>query len=289
MKKIAKGTWFHYDHVFTHSSMKLEMLELTQIGEICLEPGFEIAEHPQHCHEISYIISGRGTFLQDGVCASVSAGDLIITPSTGIHAIRASDTESLSFAYTGFNFLDGKFPDQDITAHFQSSVQHICRDHSEIYTHFRKCMDEFYRSGGGSRLITEACLVQIIVWVCRNLENPPEAPNYESPLPNPGQLVYRIQRHIDNNISSALTVNGIADSLGYSPYYISHHFRERSGVTLQSYITKRKIEKSKELIELNRYSFTEIAEKLGYLNLQSFSRVFRKETGMSPSAYLKKL
>lgn len=289
MKKIPRGTWFHYDHFFDSSHIRLELLELIQIGEICLAPGAEVGAHPQRCHEISYIVSGTGTFLQDGAEVHVQAGDIVITPSTGIHIIRAAQEESLSFAYTGFNFLEDRFPDRALVAAFQKTDQLHCQDCGDTYFYFRKCIDEFYRESGGSRLIVEACLLQIIVWSYRSLTSPPQPPEYTSTGQLSGHLIHRIKRYVEENITLPLSITGIADALGYSPYYISHLFREKTGQTLQEYITSRKIDKAQELIQLNRYSFTEIAEKLGYLNLQTFSRVFRKETGLSPSAYLKSL
>lgn len=289
MKKIPRGTLFHYDQVFDSGHIRLELLELVQIGEICLAPGAEIHAHPQRCHEISYIVSGTGAFFQDGAEVTVHPGDIVITPSAGSHMIRSAQAESLSFAYAGFNFLPDRFPDSTLMAAFQAPGQLHCHDCGDTYFYFRKCLDEFYRESGGSRLIVEACLLQIIVWSYRSQTVPPQPPEYTSTGQLSGQLVHRIRRYVDNNITLPLSVSGIADALGYSSYYISHLFREKTGQTLQEYVTGRKIEKAKELIGLNRYSFTEIAEKLGYLNLQTFSRVFRKQTGLSPSAYLKSI
>ena len=289
MKKRMPGTWFHYDHVFAQEPLKLTALELLQIGEVCLEANAEIEPHPQHCHEISYIISGSGQFLQDGACVEVSAEDLIISPASGTHAIRASDGQALSFAYVGFHFLPDRFPDAAVQARFAPPIQQLCRDHNDIYLHFRRCIDEFYLPEGGNLLIIEACLMEILVWTCRSLNAPSKKPDYQEGAYSPGSLVYHIYRHVDNYIDSPLTVAGIADALGYSPYYISHHFRQKTGGTLQQYIAARKIEKAKELIALNRLSFAQIAEKLSYSNPQAFSRSFRNETGLSPTAYLKSL
>ena len=289
MKKQLHGTWFHYDQGFSSNPMRLKMFELLQIGEICLEAGYSIPAHRQWCHEISYVLSGRGYFEQDGEKQPVSAGSLIITPESGIHSICASEEESLNFAYVGFQFIPEEFPDKAIMQAFRSDRQAVCRDSSHIYYHFRKCLDEFYRTGRGSRLITEACLMQIVVWTVRDLWTPASTPDYPIQTNSPGQLIYRIQRYIEYHISAPLTVSGIAADLGYSPGYLSHLFLEKIGTSLSSYITEQKINRAKELIRLNRFSFAEISEQLGYLNPQSFTRVFRRATGLSPSEYLRSL
>lgn len=288
--KQRLGTRFHYDHSLFAEPMQLDTLKLFQIGELCLEPGFEVLSHNQICWEISYIISGKGTFLLNGDFIEITAGDIIITPNSGQHSIQASDNEALFYAYIGFNFNpDNEKFGHEILGCFRSDCQTTRKDRSEIYTHFRRCMDEFYHIAEGNRLVIEACLTQIIVWTCRNLTSQSIGPSYETCIQNPGQLVYRMIRYIDRNISKPLTVMGIADSLGYSPYYISHLFKEKTGQTLQNYISTCKIEKAKELIGLQRFTLTEIAEKLSYSNLQSFSRIFRAKTNLSPSAYQKNL
>ena len=51
------------------------------------------------------------------------------------------------------------------------------------------------------------------------------------------------------------------------------------------YFTSLKIEEAKKLISYNKYTFTEIAYKLGYSSLHYFSRQFKKSTTMSLSEY----
>lgn len=286
MKNYSLGRRFHYDQAFFAEPIRMEIMELFQIGELCLEPGFGIQAHNQSCCEISYVISGKGTFQLDGEMIAVSAGDLIITPRTGQHTITASDKEPLFYAYMGFllNNHSEKFT-AEMRRCYQTNRQISCRDQYELYGCFRKCLDEFYHPAEGSQVIIEACLSQMLVWTSRSFLNQPARRREMDTTENPGLLVYRIMSYIDRNIFAPLTVTGIADSLGYSPYYISHLFRARTTSTLQSYISDCKIEKAKELIALNRFSLTEIAEKLSYPNLQSFSRVFRAKTGVAPSAY----
>ena len=286
MKNYSLGRRFHYDQAFFSKPIRMETLNLFQIGELCLEPGYEVAAHKQSCCEISYVISGKGSFSLDDTQMAVSAGDLIITPRHGQHAITASEDEPLFYAYMGF------LPDEscqkltpEIRRCYQTDRQISCRDQYELYGCFRKCLDEFYHPAEGSQVIIEACLSQMLVWTSRNFLNQPARRKEMDTTENPGLLVYRIMSYIDRNICAPLTVTSIADSLGYSPFYLSHLFRARTTSTLQSYISDCKIEKAKELIGLNRFTLTEIAEKLSYPNLQSFSRAFRAKTGVAPSAY----
>ena len=59
------------------------------------------------------------------------------------------------------------------------------------------------------------------------------------------------------------------------------------GTTLQAYITLKKMEKAKEMIKRGDITITEIALKLHFESLQSFSKSFRRTVGMSPMEYRK--
>ena len=55
----------------------------------------------------------------------------------------------------------------------------------------------------------------------------------------------------------------------------------------RQYVTKMKIDYAKELLMINRYNISEIAELCGFENVYYFSNVFKKQVGISPIAYIK--
>ena len=56
-------------------------------------------------------------------------------------------------------------------------------------------------------------------------------------------------------------------------------------VTIEKYFIKLKLEKVKELVQLQEYNFTKISQLLDYSNVNHLSRLFKKETGMSLTEY----
>jgi two-component system response regulator YesN len=128
--------------------------------------------------------------------------------------------------------------------------------------------------------------LQIILLTLRSNQNSGGQYEYQGHTETPGKLVYLIMKYVDLNIEKPLTVHGIAESLGYSIYHISHIFKEKTDITLQDYIASKKIEKAREMMLRGRLTLTEIADKLGYMSIQSFSRSFKKKEGVSPSEYI---
>ncbi len=288
MQEQFLGTRFHYNRMFRPQTVRLARFEVLQIGEICVEAGFEVPRHEQYCSEISFIVSGSGVFEQDGARLAVKAGDIVLSPADGTHVIRAAGQEALFYAFAGFRFLrEEEFPSQvkECFARGQRAGKDICG----MYGHFRRCMEEFDDAANIDPLMAEACLMQLVLWSCRCVGGDSRSARGEQLYENPGPLVYRALKYVEQHIEQPLTVAQLAAQLGYSPAHVSHEFRRKMGITLQEHIGARKAERAKELIALGRFSMTEIAAQLGYANLQSFSRAFCRQAGVSPSAYRQSL
>lgn len=78
------------------------------------------------------------------------------------------------------------------------------------------------------------------------------------------------------------TVQFIANELNLSPNYLSDMLRVHTGQTTQQHIQNRMIEKAKELLSTTDKSVSEIAYDLGFEHPQSFHRLFKNRTAVSP-------
>lgn len=81
------------------------------------------------------------------------------------------------------------------------------------------------------------------------------------------------------------TVKSIASSLNLSPNYFSDLLKSETGKTTQEHIHFRIIDKAKNLLLNTNNSISEIAHELGFEYPQSFSKLFRKKTGVTPSEF----
>ncbi len=78
------------------------------------------------------------------------------------------------------------------------------------------------------------------------------------------------------------TVQYLAQQLNISSSYLSDMLRVLTGQNAQQHIHEKLIEKAKEQLTLTNLSVAEIAYKLGFEHSQSFSRLFKTKTNMSP-------
>ncbi len=81
------------------------------------------------------------------------------------------------------------------------------------------------------------------------------------------------------------TVQHIADALNVSPHYLSDLLKLLTGQPTQQHIHDKLIEKAKEKLSVSDLSVSEIAYALGFEHSQSFSRLFKAKTSLSPVAF----
>lgn len=87
----------------------------------------------------------------------------------------------------------------------------------------------------------------------------------------------------DNLIEKGLpTVQYVAEQLNVSPKYLSSLLRVLTGQNTQQHIHEKLIEKAKEALSATDLSVSEIAYELGFEHLQSFSKLFKAKTNLSP-------
>lgn len=69
--------------------------------------------------------------------------------------------------------------------------------------------------------------------------------------------------------------------------YLSKLFSKREGISIEKYVIKLKMERVKELVQMNQLNFTQIAYVLGYKSSSHLARQFKSVTGLSMSEYKK--
>ena len=94
-------------------------------------------------------------------------------------------------------------------------------------------------------------------------------------------LLYINNNYTDNNIS----LNSVADSLNKNPTYFSHIFKSETGKTFSKYIRDLRIEKAKQLLICSNMKVYEISRTVGYLDITTLTRIFKKVVGVGPNDY----
>lgn len=92
----------------------------------------------------------------------------------------------------------------------------------------------------------------------------------------------------ENSLKQGIpTVDYFANQLNLSPHYLSDMLRSLTGQSTQQHIQNKLIEKAKEFLSTTELSVAEIAYQLGFEYPQSFNKLFKKKTEISPLEFRK--
>ena len=95
------------------------------------------------------------------------------------------------------------------------------------------------------------------------------------------------KEYIRNNLAGNLTIQEVSEYVGYSSAHFSVRFKQECGITFSDYVMESRIEKSKELLKNTRETIESIAAAVGYSDVKSFTKNFKKYTEVKPSQYRK--
>ena len=289
MAENQDGFIFQFDNSYEDEAEEFDYIKVWQISENNIEPNREIAEHIQFCHEITYIISGKGTFISGDDSTVVQQGDIHVISKGVKHRIIPDERSNLRFANIGFEFSESLQENMDpLRKQFEQNDYLILRDNGEIRILMTMLINEMQSQGAYSHTLIECYIKLILTHIYRMMDS--GEPEVFSPKKStsPMKLTpYAIIKYVDNNLFEFPGIDDIARALGYSQSYISHMFKDKMGITLQEYICNKKIEASLDFLKYQKYTVTQIAMMLNYASVQSFCKAFRKAMGCSPTEYQK--
>lgn len=101
-------------------------------------------------------------------------------------------------------------------------------------------------------------------------------------------IVKKAMNFILLNLGHPLTLNHIANEIHANPSHLSRKFKEDTGLNVTEYINQKRIEEAKLYLQRGNSSITDVAFMVGFNDLNYFSKVFKKLTSETPSAYVKR-
>ncbi|WP_306190922.1 AraC family transcriptional regulator [Streptomyces sp. MK5] len=95
-------------------------------------------------------------------------------------------------------------------------------------------------------------------------------------------LVAAAQAYVEEHLAGPLSVPDVARAVGVSHTHLTRVFRAETGLTVVSYIRRRRLQRARHLLLSSTLSITAIAASVGIDDLQAFNKACRRELGASP-------
>ncbi len=102
------------------------------------------------------------------------------------------------------------------------------------------------------------------------------------------KLFNSLLQYIEVHYAEDLTLEDMADKMGFSKYHFSRLFKEYTSFTFCDYVNFRRIKAAEILLENPEVSVTEVAVNTGFSSIPTFNRLFKKYRGCTPTEYRSK-
>ena len=145
---------------------------------------------------------------------------------------------------------------------------------SEIFDRIQEAVEEGTALSG---VIAEYSALRLLSKISRSIQDSAQL-----------HMLKRVTDHMEHTFADAYDPRQYAQMLKMSPSHFQHIFKQQLGVSPYAYCLRLRMENARCLLEDTRLKIRDIAQKCGYENALYFTQAFRKETGLTPSAYRKK-
>jgi len=98
-------------------------------------------------------------------------------------------------------------------------------------------------------------------------------------------VVRKVKLYIENNLSKEIKEEELAQTVFVSRAYLCRIFKEVTGENILKYINRKRVEVSKYYLKTTDMSISNVAQKVGFVNANYYSKIFKKYTDVTPSQY----
>ena len=281
---------YHIDNVFFANPLDYEVIYLLQIGRLYCKNTTVVDTHIHtDLFELTVVTDGAGTVTTNGVLSKVKSGDIYLSMPCDIHKIESDGENPLKYDFFAFKIKDNIFKEKldRINEDYHSPDMRIFHD-ERIRRLIANAIVELASPNMYSGELLNSVFRQILIYLIRDFQKSPKK-NYTDNVTGAEILCYKLMNYIDTHIYTMKNLSELCEATDYSYGYLSALFKKTTSETLYDYYNKKRADAARLLLNENKLTVTEISETLGYSTLYSFSKAFKKQFGLSPKLYRKRL
>ncbi len=251
----------------------------------------------RHSHdetEILYLLSGEADVLIGSDIYTARPGDIVLIARNEPHEIRVNPQQALT-RHLLLEFGQQLLADDYALLAGRRFVRPLLRPDEmarddplygpaqQIKRLLRRTENELQAPQAGQLSAVRGLLCQLFVCIVRSLPTA-EAPQFERSFWQQRRWS-AVLEYIAEHCMEEITMEQAAERAGYSVYHFCRCFREHVGVPFHQYVNRFRVDRAALLLADQALSITQIASMSGFDSIKTFNRVFRQQTGMSPTQF----
>ena len=258
---------------------------------------------PPHWHkeiEIIYVTKGSVNIGYNDQIVQVHEGEIFVFGSGEAHYFLASPGSTRQVYQFDLNlFRDSLFKKTshvELTTLFKEAENHSIHWPNEVKEHVVSCLETLFNEmtylgvGYEHAMLSELLKLMTIYYreipkkrTIQTSQNFVEAVNNHETLERLNEIFIYIEEHFNEVIS----LEQIANYIGFSPYYFARFFKKNTGQTFVQFLTNYRINQAKYILSHEKLPMIDVAERAGFHSVKTFHHVFKEQVGMSPLKYQK--
>ncbi len=248
--------------------------------------------HTHSFFEICYAYQGRGLFHINGVDYAVQAGEVFVAKPGEPHEIISSEDDPLGIYFWSYTLVPPQksVPEAgevDVLLYaFLNAVRWVSAQVPAMQSTLTLLTQEIVLRQPGYLPAVEGLVSKLLLDTARAVTEVSPSETSDAPAYNPAEAtVQQIVRYLHDNYSRPLAVRDVAAQVHLSERHTNRLFRQIMGIPINDYLTTFRLKVAKQLLLNRQLSVTEIAYASGYRDVRYFITLFRRHTGLTPSAF----
>ncbi len=250
-----------------------------------------VPPHKHNFYEFYFFLEGNVSITIEGQEHIIKAGDFLLIPPNTQHFPSALDAHTPYRRFVLWVSQDYCNRLMQVSLDYVYLLQYVATTHNywfhndsisfdTIQSMIFQLIDELKSERFAREAQISLQLNGLILHLNRLIYNR----NHLSAQYSEKELYLKISDYITNHLSDDLSLNTLELEFFVSKFYISHAFKDNIGISIHSYITKKRLHACKDAI-LSREPISQVYERYGFHDYSSFFRAFKKEYGLSPKEY----
>lgn len=255
------------------------------------------ANHYHNALEIIVCAENQYIIITNNQTYTLNVGDILIIPPFMLHELHSRPSGARFIYLIDIDMLrcfqDFKTLDPILMDPYLCTASTRPEIHQHIYDSLMQMADTYFSHKIFWETSIYSTLMDIMLTIGVNYytKTSSEDINPSSDKPTENYVLFtNLLNFIDAHYADDLTLEQAADYIGFSKYHFTRLFKQHTNTTFHNYLCHKRIQSAQAMLTADmNLPVTDIAFRIGFNNLTTFSRCFNKYTGCSPTEYRNKL
>jgi AraC-like DNA-binding protein len=233
-------------------------------------------------YQFQYVLSGKALYRIEDRHYETNKGDLILHYPNEDHEVQTLEDHPYVCVSIVFHFGQRIFPLEDMLnkKHYIGNFENM-----RLETALTNLAADYHQPHKLLRLRAQATLMEVIYTV---LEKHQEESLESLAILNPQKVhanIILLKNYMMEHFRKEITYEDLMELTYWSKNYINRRFKHIYGITPMQYQIQLRVEEAKKLAIQSNMTYSEIAQNVGYSDVHSFGKMFKRKTGFSLSQF----